>query len=142
MSIKDFTEKIKSIGTYFKEGIEIKNDIFLILLIIFTGLSSYGLGRLSALEKRTNQTIDAKIEAEDTDLIDKISTTSIKMPEIKGTNVNSSDKTFEVYASKNGAKYYYSWCSGLTRIKTENKIQFATAKIAEDSGLTLASGCK
>lgn len=52
------------------------------------------------------------------------------------------DKTGVVYASKNGKKYYYPNCSGLNRIKEENKISFNSSIEAEAEGYTLASGCK
>ncbi len=51
-------------------------------------------------------------------------------------------KTGVVYASKNGKKYYYPNCSGLNRIKEENKISFNSSVEAEVEGYTLASGCK
>ncbi len=128
-------EKIKSAYQGLKEGIEIKNDLFLVLLIIFTGLCSYGLGKLSVLEKRTEPMLQAKTDVKNESPLNTISTSTVKT-----TQAVKSDR--EVYASKNGTKYYYSDCSSLARIKEENKVQFASAALAEASGLTLASGCK
>ncbi len=47
-----------------------------------------------------------------------------------------------IIASKNGTKYYFSHCSGLKRIKTENRIYFGSSESAEKAGFTLAANCK
>ena len=57
---------------------------------------------------------------------------------IKYTNV---DKKGSVIASKSGKKYYFPWCSGINRIKIENRIYFDTELDAQNKGLTLASSC-
>ena len=46
-----------------------------------------------------------------------------------------------VLASKSGKKYYYPWCTGVDRIKEENKVWFTTIEDAKKAGLTPASGC-
>ena len=47
-----------------------------------------------------------------------------------------------VAASRNGKRYYYPWCGGLSRIKETNKIWFQTREAAEKAGYTIASGCE
>ena len=44
-------------------------------------------------------------------------------------------------ASKNGAKYYLSTCSGAKRINEENKVWFATVAEAQAAGYTPAANC-
>lgn len=44
-------------------------------------------------------------------------------------------------ASKSGSKYYLPTCSGVGRIKEENKVWYATKADAEASGLTPAANC-
>jgi hypothetical protein len=44
-------------------------------------------------------------------------------------------------ASKNGTKYYPLNCSGVKRIKEENKVFFTTAKEAESAGYGPAANC-
>ncbi len=44
-------------------------------------------------------------------------------------------------ASKNGTKYYLPNCSGVNRIKEENRIWFATVEQAKARGLTPAANC-
>ena len=47
-----------------------------------------------------------------------------------------------VAASRNGTRYYYPWCGGLSRIKEANKVWFKTVEAAEQAGYTIASGCE
>ncbi len=51
-------------------------------------------------------------------------------------------KNFHIAASKGGSKYYYSHCSGLSRIKSENLVYFVTELEAETAGYELAKNCK
>lgn len=44
-------------------------------------------------------------------------------------------------ASKSGTKYYLPTCSGVGRIKEENKVWYATKADAEAAGLTPAAAC-
>jgi hypothetical protein len=44
-------------------------------------------------------------------------------------------------ASKSGTKYYLPTCSGVGRIKEENKVWYATKADAEAAGLTPAANC-
>jgi|AntAceMinimDraft_13_1070369.scaffolds.fasta_scaffold49115_1 hypothetical protein len=46
-----------------------------------------------------------------------------------------------VVASKSGKKYYFPWCSGINRIKKENRVYFNTELEAQDNGLTLSKTC-
>jgi hypothetical protein len=49
-----------------------------------------------------------------------------------------------VVVSKNSSsrKYHYSWCGSGKRIKTENRVWFETAALAEAAGYTLAGNCR
>ena len=59
MSIKHIGEKIKPFWSYkviplvstIKSSLSIKEDLFVVLSIIFIGLAGFGLGKLSAMEK-------------------------------------------------------------------------------------------
>lgn len=48
----------------------------------------------------------------------------------------------KVVASKTGTRYYFPWCSGASRIKTENRLEFATVALARANGYTPAKNCK
>jgi hypothetical protein len=54
-------------------------------------------------------------------------------------SVPKSDKN--LVASKSGTKVYYVWCSGVSRIKPENKVFFDTVDEALNKGYTKASNC-
>ncbi len=44
-------------------------------------------------------------------------------------------------ASKSGTRVYYVWCTGVSRIKTENKVYFDTLEDALKKGYKPASNC-
>lgn len=47
-----------------------------------------------------------------------------------------------IVASKNGSKYYYPACSGISRIKNKNRVFFNNSESAERGGYELAKNCK
>ena len=122
MSINHIISKIK----HFRANIE-ENRVFMSLLIIFVAFASFGLGRLSLLEENHQgiKVINNNVEE----------STQTKI-------VNSSvENTGQIVASKNGTKYYFPNCSGVSRINKENIITFVSKEEAESAGYTLASGC-
>jgi hypothetical protein len=48
----------------------------------------------------------------------------------------------QIIASKHGTKYYYADCSGVNRIKIENRVYFDDFEAAERAGFMLAKNCK
>jgi hypothetical protein len=44
-------------------------------------------------------------------------------------------------ASKNGTKYYFPWCSGVSKINEANKVWFDSYESAQKAGLTAAANC-
>lgn len=55
--------------------------------------------------------------------------------------LNQSETVDPIIASRSGKTFYYSWCSGVNRIKQENRIIFPTKESAESSGRTLSKTC-
>ena len=47
-----------------------------------------------------------------------------------------------IVASKNGTKYYLPGCSGIDRIKPENRVFFDTEEQALDAGYEISKNCK
>lgn len=141
-SIKDFSKKIKSFLLNIKDkiyneetGLSIKNDLFIIILIFLVGLTSFGLGKISTFERKK---IPISILNKQTSMYASVAES------IKTTGGQENTKTQEkgiVVASKSGKKYYYPWCSGVDRIKEENKVWFNSIEEAKARGLTPASGC-
>ena len=118
MSINEKLEKIKS--------------ALIPIVILFVGLISFGLGRLSAISERKSP-VEIMNEVGLHSSNDGSSTSFIE---------SSSASASLFVASKSGKKYHYPWCSGAQRIKESNKIWFNTKQEAEGAGYTPASNCK
>ncbi len=56
--------------------------------------------------------------------------------------IESEKGSGEIVASKNGKKYYFLHCSGVNRIKIENRVYFSTTSAAENAGYSIAANCK
>jgi hypothetical protein len=108
--------------TYHMKNIQAKkkNLLFIVALVILTSLISFFLGRLSVLE------IDS-------------GGVEIYYPDIVA-ELAGDDSQQKVYASKNGSKYYFDWCS--SQVKDSNKVYFNSTELAQGAGYTLASGCR
>lgn len=141
MSIKDFIKKIKSFLFKTKDylynednGLKIKNDFFIVILIFLVGIASFGLGKISSFEKKK---VPISILNKQKDTYTSVIESSEKIT----INNEQSNQKGIVIASKTGKKYYYPWCSGTNRIKEDNKIWFNSIEEARARGLTPASGC-
>ncbi len=133
MSINDFMNKIKG-----QIGID-RNTLLTLLILVFVGIGSFGLGRL----ERGELIQKSNIKLDNTNVI------PVKEEIGKSNSVESSDFKIDTnsrrkmyVASKNGKLYYGVNCSGANRIKIENQMWFATTLEAEDSGFSKAASCK
>jgi hypothetical protein len=121
MSITDFVNKIKEIK-------DIDNFTYLYLIIIvFIGLSAFGLGRLSVSGKEeiTSSIVSTKEQVQTNNISDSAN--------------NITEKNF--LASKNGKLYYTIECSGAKRIAEKNIIWFSTNSEAELAGYKMSASC-
>jgi hypothetical protein len=136
-NINYLKEKIKS----FIEFVD-RKDIVTALIIILVAFSSFGLGRLSKIEEnRENISIIYPPNYEQMLTANVSQSLNGDIKKGSGNNFNlDSNKT--ILASKNGTKYYFTWCSGVSRIKEENKIWFATEQEAQMRGLAKSATCK
>ncbi len=117
----NLSDKIKEVKTKIKP---FERDIFIVAIIVLTAFIGFGLFRLYEIrEAKTPITIE--------NISDNLKA---------GESAISGEKLF--VASKNGAKYYYPWCSGVSRIKEENKVWFATKEQAQKAGFSPAANCK
>jgi uncharacterized protein YpmB len=114
--------------------------ILLIISAILIGGSAYFIGKIQTLESRSN-TIQVVYPDAIAIKTDAINTPNQVVASINGA-VETNSPIGKIIASKNGKRYYYESCSGINRIKPENRIYFDTKEQAEAKGLTLASGCK
>jgi len=153
MSINDLSIKIKSFYAVAKDavygperGLKIGHDIFIVLLVFLVGTASFGLGKLSAFEKK--KTPIQVLQVQENLLAAVVGKNEQNIAGEGTSNTQNTATVFDsklnkglVLASKSGTKYYYPWCTGVDRIKEENKVWFATIEDARKVGLTPASGC-
>lgn len=96
---------------------------FVTLVIILVSALSFGIGRLTAPDKREGIRIE-----------DDPSLTSQTIP----TSLTASS----IVASKNSKKYHYTSCPGAKQISEKNRITFSSPEAAEASGYSLATNCQ
>ena len=132
-------QKIKSFTINFIESDKGK-DVFVVIVVILVGISSFYLGRLS------NQSTfhDLKIEytGQEASAIgsNEAQNGPISLnPSISDKINNNAEGSY--FASNRGKKYYPNGCSAGKSIKKENRIYFKTTNEAEKAGYTLASSC-
>ena len=99
---------------------KVKDDIFLVIIIILVAVIGFALGRISAIREGK-----FPISVESASHIQ----TDTQVP--RG----------ELVGSKNGTVYHYTSCPGAKRIKEENKIFFNSREEAEKAGYRPAANC-
>ncbi len=110
-------------------GLKIKNWVGervaewgLIAIVLLLGLSSFGLGRLSALEEvRPAVSIRAADQA-----------AALRPIAIGGL----------VVASRSGSAYHFPWCPGAETMAERNKVWFKSEEAARAAGYAPAKNCK
>ncbi|HEV7449119.1 MAG TPA: hypothetical protein VGP13_01105 [Candidatus Paceibacterota bacterium] len=105
-------------------------------VIVLVGVGAFGLGRLSA---QPQNLANLRIIYPDAQ-----AATPVKAgePVAAPTAPKAAPAASGNYvASKSGTKYYLTTCSGVSRIKDENKVYFATAGEAVAAGYGPAANC-
>lgn len=145
MTIPELIEKCKT------------REIYTVLLIIFVGFASFGLGRLSRLEELRDS-----IRIEPADLISSQVAAVVSPPllskegrggvvgvgsDVKDEELRIKDSAVpaaggQLVASKGRTKYHFPWCSGAQRISEANKVWFNSVEEARKAGYTPARNCK
>lgn len=127
--IRSFRDKLnKNFPIFIKEIIR-EDATYYVLVIMLVAVASFGLGRVSA----TADNFQAQT-ATITHLQTPVSEEQKQKPIIN-------DSSLQYVASKNGSKYYLPWCSGVNRIKDENKVYFESEDLALAAGYTPAANC-
>lgn len=155
MNIQDWREKIKRFlicSGNLKERLtqgETASRYYTAAIIVLVGLSSFGLGRLSALDEQRGPIV---IEENDAMKESPAPTAAVGAPQsasiassVKGqlSNVKgaaSPESGGKIVASKTGTKYYFVWCSN--NIAEKNKVWFNSEAEARAKGLQPAANCK
>lgn len=139
MSIKDLFLKIKVWGGNsafifkHKAGRAFHADFFAAIVIVLVAFAGFGLGRLSALEGKKSPILIERNQF----LSPSSDIPSLGTPTTKSKNLP--EKFF--VAAKSGTRYYFPWCGGVSRIKEENKIWFASEAEAQKAGFAPAANC-
>ena len=156
MSIRDWGEKIKGMGQKGKEMLpqgENASRYYTATIIILVGLSSFGLGRLSAIdEKREPIIVEGGMEIVETapptasvggapnQSASVASSVKGPMSIAKGSDSAPLAAGGKLMGSRNGTKYYFPWCG--SNIAEKNKIWFNSEEEAKAKGYEPAANCK
>lgn len=121
----------------------LSGDLFMVLLIVFVGSASFGLGRLSS-EQISHEPVRIEYGAALNTAATGGSTGNSTVRTSNAQNISAAAASAEggFVGSRNGSKYHFPWCSGAQRIKPENLVHFATRVEAENAGYTPAANCK
>lgn len=118
----------------------VPESVLMALIVILASSGSFGLGMLAAREEGTgNIWIEERpLEAY---LPGEVGQAAVAAA-VEKTPEPALNAGGQYVASKNGEKYYLPWCGGVSRIKEENKVWFASKAEAEAAGYTPAANCK
>lgn len=118
-------------------------DILTVLIVIFVGIGSFFLGRLSKVQNsgiKVEYPADYQTQAN----LSQINTNSGQNTTSgqQSTTTANAGQVGNYFASSRGHKYYSLGCSAGKTIKQENRIYFVTSTDAEKAGYTLSSSCQ
>lgn len=129
-------EKIKS----FLES-EKGKDAIVVLIVIFVGISSFFLGRLS--KEGSENSLKVQFTGQEATPMGIYGSQNDQIglnKDLKDKMTNNVEGNY--FASKRGKKYYSIGCSAGKTIKQENRIYFKTSSEAEKAGYTISSSCQ
>jgi len=139
-----------------KDFRDLPKDIFVLAVILLVGVGSFILGRLSIFEEQRKESLSvsqsapsglsgnvfsAVLEKPTSSLKSKI-TFSAPIKEAGEASGTVSTIRGAYVASKTGAVFYAPWCSGVKRIKEENKVWFESKEEAMGKGYKPSGNCK
>lgn len=125
--IRRFTENINTVRQYLN-----RTDVFISILIIGVGTTSFFLGILYVQEQQVPNIKRSNA----------LATLPAITPESAIVSVSRAMAADgKITASRNGTKYYFAWCSGAGKIALKNRIFFNTEVKAQTKGYSLAKGC-
>jgi len=127
--IKHFISKIK---TYVNE--HQKMPIW-VLFVFIISLISFGLGRLSIVDKQESLIIENGVP-----LLSDVDEIITSGGNVRGISLPMA-QSGNFVVSKNSKYYYLPDCATAKRIKDENKVWFQTEQEAQGLGFVRGSGC-
>ena len=127
-------EKIKQ---FFKS--EQGKDILIVLIVIFVGISSFELGRLSKVQ---NDGIKVQMPANEAQYLPATPVEAISISKETNLAPQNTNQNANYFASSRGTKYYTLGCSAGKSLSQNNRVYFNTSAEAEKAGYSLSSSCK
>ena len=126
------------------KGLIFREDILLAILVVFVGLVSFYLGRVSVGELSLDHVSATQrgIVGEASNLVPKEKSSSVNAVSTQKMSSDEENAKGGYVASKSGTKYHLPWCGSAKQIKEENKVWFKTKEEAEVAGYTPAANCK
>lgn len=122
-----------------------KIDLLTAAIIFLIGMASFGLGRLSvSLPQKESIRLEDPWSPDGTGVsaIPVAGAFSEPMSSNSPNTVSPAAlKNGSFVASKSGSTYYAVWCSGVSRIREENKVWFQTKEEAKSQGYRPAKNC-
>ena len=118
-------------------------DLFTSAMIFLIGIASFGLGRLSVslpMKELISLESPASAEGQPADISSALDSAPASL-ESSPSPVQTASKNGSFVASKSGSVYYAMWCSGVSRIREENKVWFQTKEEAKAQGYRPAKNC-
>lgn len=118
-----------------------RRDLVVAASVLLIGITSFGLGRLSALWPAEEPIAVENLEAGNQNLETTQANTSQTsgLPDSKSQILNSAQGAF--VASRKGTAYHLPFCPGAQKISEANKIWFQTRQEAEAAGYKPAANC-
>ncbi|MEK7163303.1 MAG: hypothetical protein AAB775_01145 [Patescibacteria group bacterium] len=127
MNIHEHMPKIKALTRILD-----KRDTYAVFIVIFVGISSFFLGRISEIEKNKKP-----VEIERGDRAVPPKSTGSAPP------ISKSVSNQGLYVgSKSGTKYHLPGCPSAKTINETNKIWFSSREEAQKAGYSPAGNCK
>lgn len=136
MSLEQFYQKIKS---NFLENRRNRFLSFIDSFLIFVSIFLLVLGFYQYIEFDRFININKDIIFNGSNII---AFDSFQKNKLEIEDIGNNDSLGKVMASKNGSKYYFSNCGGLSRIKIENMVYFSSEQNAINKGLEKSKTCK
>lgn len=132
MSIRDIYGKFKQFLK--KSSLE---EAVIVGVVILLALASFGLGRLSVQHESHKE-----IRIGERELQTYPAATYAAIESENRDQSNAETENVSVVSSQNSDVYHFTWCSGATRIKEENKVYYTSIQDAKTAGLRPAKNCK
>jgi hypothetical protein len=137
-----YKNRVNPLLVKLKDGLDFKEDLFIVLVIILIGLAGFGLGKLSALEKKRGEVEFKKSDFKNATSTSSTYTDNKVIPMSAAAMIASETAQGLLVASKSGQKYHFPWCAGASQIADKNKIWFDSYEDAQRAGYTPATNCK